>query len=292
MTRYFPFAYCTFRLKFMKILSSHVLTVWRHPMIHCVCWMVTKTASTAPARRLSAWCEFSLCSKSTSMSVTVTTMRREPYCPCPGKSSNGKMSVYYNKLLRHPHVCLCPKNVTSIFNFFCRAFRGKHITLIVRFPNQGRQVDDLDIWSHTNDTIGSVRRGILNRIKANAAHTKIELFIGGEVVDPADDRKLIGQLNLKDKTVRMCSSSSVCLCPRYIIVFHPSDEYLLTLWSFFVQLITAKLTQVSANMPSSPDSSSDSSTGSPGNHGNHYSDGPNPEVESCLPGVVSLQHRY
>ncbi|TWW81135.1 putative ubiquitin carboxyl-terminal hydrolase FAF-X [Takifugu flavidus] len=98
----------------------------------------------------------------------------------------------------------------------------------------------------------------MSRIKANAAHTKIELFIGGEVVDPADDRKLIGQLNLKDKT-----------------------------------LITAKLTQVSTNMPSSPDSSSDSSTGSPGNHGNHYSDGPNPEVESCLPGVImSLHLRY
>lgn len=103
------------------------------------------------------------------------------------------------------------QNKTSVFihtlttyfsRFSGRAFRGKHITLIVRFPNQGRQVDDLDIWSHTNDTIGSVRRGILNRIKANAAHTKIELFIGGEVVDPADDRKLIGQLNLKDKTVR------------------------------------------------------------------------------------------
>lgn len=102
---------------------------------------------------------------------------------------------------------LCSFSKTSRYHvfrffFFCRAFRGKHITLIVRFPNQGRQVDDLDIWSHTNDTIGSVRRGILNRIKANAAHTKIELFIGGEVVDPADDRKLIGQLNLKDKTVR------------------------------------------------------------------------------------------
>lgn len=61
------------------------------------------------------------------------------------------------------------------------------------------------------------------------------------------------------------------------------------------QLITAKLTQISSNMPSSPDSSSDSSTGSPGNHGNHYSDGPNPEVESCLPGVVSrfcFEHLY
>lgn len=56
---------------------------------------------------------------------------------------------------------------------------------------------------------------------------------------------------------------------------------------YHFQLITAKLTQISSNMPSSPDSSSDSSTGSPGNHGNHYSDGPNPEVESCLPGVVS-----
>ncbi|XP_067231011.1 ubiquitin carboxyl-terminal hydrolase 9X-like isoform X4 [Chanodichthys erythropterus] len=139
-----------------------------------------------------------------------------------------------------------------------RAFRGKHISLVVRFPNQGRQVDDLDIWSHTNDTIGSVRRCILNRIKANSTHTKVELFIGGEIVDPADDRRLIGQLNLKDKA-----------------------------------LITAKLTQVSSNMPSSPDSSSDSSTGSPGNHGNHYSDGPNPEVESCLPGVImSLHLRY
>ncbi|DAA12546.1 TPA: Y-linked ubiquitin-specific protease 9-like, partial [Bos taurus] len=131
-----------------------------------------------------------------------------------------------------------------------RAFRGKHLSLIVRFPNHGRQVDDLDIWSHTNDTVGSVRRCILNRIKANVAHTKIELFVGGELIDSEDDRKLIGQLNLKDKSI-----------------------------------ITAKLTQVSCNMPSSPDSSSDSSTGSPGNYCKRYSDGPKQEVESCLPGV-------
>ncbi|KAM9576324.1 ubiquitin carboxyl-terminal hydrolase 9X-like isoform 3-T3 [Trichechus inunguis] len=139
-----------------------------------------------------------------------------------------------------------------------RAFRGKHLSFIVRFPNQGRQIDDLDIWSHTNDTVGSVRRCILNRMKANIAHTKVELFVGGELIDSEDDRKLIGQLNLKDKS-----------------------------------LITAKLTQVSSNMPSSPDSSSDSSTGSPGNHCNHYGDGPSPEVESCLPGVImSLHPRY
>lgn len=78
----------------------------------------------------------------------------------------------------------------------------------------------MDIWSHTNDTIGSVRRGILNRIKANAAHTKIELFIGGEVVDPADDRKLIGQLNLKDKTVRMLGGCYFLASKRKIIILY------------------------------------------------------------------------
>ncbi|XP_036281525.1 probable ubiquitin carboxyl-terminal hydrolase FAF-X isoform X4 [Pipistrellus kuhlii] len=136
-----------------------------------------------------------------------------------------------------------------------RAFRGKHLSLIVRFPNHGRQVDDLDIWSHTNDTVGSVRRCILNRIKANVAYTKIELFVGGELIDSEDDGKLIGQLNLKDKSV-----------------------------------ITVKLSQVSSNMPSSPDSSSDSSTGSPGNRYNQYSDSSSPEMESCLPGVIMSQH--
>jgi len=35
-----------------------------------------------------------------------------------------------------------------------RACRGKLVTLIVRFPSQGRQVDDIEIWSHTNETIG------------------------------------------------------------------------------------------------------------------------------------------
>ncbi|KAL1764253.1 putative ubiquitin carboxyl-terminal hydrolase FAF-X isoform X2, partial [Sigmodon hispidus] len=59
-----------------------------------------------------------------------------------------------------------------------RAFRGKHLSLTVRFANQGRQIDDLDIPSHTNDTVGSVRRCILNHINANVAHTKVELFVG------------------------------------------------------------------------------------------------------------------
>ena len=80
------------------------------------------------------------------------------------------------------------------------------MSLIVRFPKQGRQVDDIDIVSHTNDTIGSVRRCILSRINANVAHTKIELFVGGVLIEPEDDRKLVEQLNLKDKSVSKYNS--------------------------------------------------------------------------------------
>lgn len=36
----------------------------------------------------------------------------------------------------------------------------------MRFPNLGRQPEDLDIWTHSNETLATVRRRILSRIKA------------------------------------------------------------------------------------------------------------------------------
>ncbi|KAM6149271.1 ubiquitin carboxyl-terminal hydrolase 9X-like [Rhynchocyon petersi] len=139
-----------------------------------------------------------------------------------------------------------------------RAFSGKDLSFIVRFSNQGTQMDDFAIWSHTNDSLGSVRRCILNRIKANIAHTQIELFVSGKLIGCEEDRKLIGQLNLKDKS-----------------------------------LITARLVQISASMPSNAESSFDSTTGSAGTYFSHCSDVSSPEVESCLPGVImSLHPRY
>ncbi|XP_071799117.1 ubiquitin carboxyl-terminal hydrolase 9X-like isoform X1 [Asterias amurensis] len=135
-----------------------------------------------------------------------------------------------------------------------RAHRGKHVTLLVRFPNQGRQGDDIDIWSHTNESLASVRRQILLRVKANTTTTRVDLYVNGELLDPTEDRRLVGKIPLRDKT-----------------------------------LITAKLCPVGTNMPSSPDSSSDSSTGSP----HHPSEGPNVEAEKSLPGVLmSTQHKY
>lgn len=81
-----------------------------------------------------------------------------------------------------------------------RAYRGKLVTLKIRFSNQGRQVEDLEIWSHYNETLGSVRRQILQRVKANA-NVKVDLFMNNEPIDPSDDKKLISQIPLRDKMV-------------------------------------------------------------------------------------------
>lgn len=91
------------------------------------------------------------------------------------------------------------------FNFNYRACRGKHLALLVRFSNPGRAVDDVDIFTHSNDTLASLRRQVLRRIKASGANLKLDLFINGELLDPADDRKLLSQIPLRDKMV-----SSLC----------------------------------------------------------------------------------
>ena len=73
--------------------------------------------------------------------------------------------------------------------------------LVFRLSSQGRQVDDIEIWTHTNDTLGSVRRQIMQRLKANPASAKLELFLNGDVIDTVDDRKILLHLPLRDKTL-------------------------------------------------------------------------------------------
>ncbi|XP_063973678.1 probable ubiquitin carboxyl-terminal hydrolase FAF-X isoform X2 [Diachasmimorpha longicaudata] len=131
-----------------------------------------------------------------------------------------------------------------------RAARGKHMSLVIRFVNPGRSIDDIEIYTHSNDTLASLRRQILRRIKASGTNVKLDLFINGESLEQADDRKLLSQIPLRDK-----------------------------------MLLSAKLSQINSNMPSSPDSSSDSSTSSP----HHPYDAPNLEAENSLPGVVMSQ---
>ncbi|CAH3106557.1 unnamed protein product [Porites lobata] len=135
-----------------------------------------------------------------------------------------------------------------------RSCRGQHVSLIVRFPSHGRQGDDFEIWSHANESIASVRRQILSRVKGSLQAARLDLYVNGEILSPSDDKRLISQVPLRDRT-----------------------------------LITAKIGTLNSSMPSSPDSSSDSSGGSTP----AALDGPNLEAENCLPGVMlSKRHSF
>ncbi|XP_076235119.1 ubiquitin carboxyl-terminal hydrolase-like faf [Calliopsis andreniformis] len=128
-----------------------------------------------------------------------------------------------------------------------RAACGKELYLIIRIANPGRNATEEHIVTHTNDTLGSLRRQILRKIKANEPNVKLDLFLNGESLELTDDRKVLSQIPLRYKMV-----------------------------------LSAKLSQVNSNMPSSPDSSSDSSTSSP----HHLYDARNVNAENKLPGVV------
>ena len=133
-----------------------------------------------------------------------------------------------------------------------RAARGKQLSVVVRYPNTGRQQvgqhwEDMEFWLHDNETLASLRRMVFLKLKANPSTVKLELFLGPDLLDTADDKKVLALLPVRDKCV-----------------------------------ITAKLSQVGAGA-SSPDSSSDSSSGSPAHQ---LYEGPNIESEQCLPGVI------
>ena len=47
---------------------------------------------------------------------------------------------------------------------------------------------------------GAVRRHILHRVKANSS-VKVDLYVNSELLEPAEDKRLISQIPLKDKMV-------------------------------------------------------------------------------------------
>lgn len=112
-----------------------------------------------------------------------------------------------------------------------RAFRGKYISLYIRFQCPGRQqIDDMEINTHSNEMVASFKRNLLKRIKGTAANVnniKVDFYYSNDnLIEIADDRNPIGFYNIRDK-----------------------------------MMLTAKLTPFGPGISSSPDSSSDSSTG-------------------------------
>lgn len=92
-----------------------------------------------------------------------------------------------------------------------RSGRGRQCTIIVRFNFQTgqRQVDDVELFSHSNETLHSLRATIQRRLKCASESNiklelyvnKLELYVNGELLDSSHDRKILSQIPLRDKTV-------------------------------------------------------------------------------------------
>ncbi|XP_063547239.1 probable ubiquitin carboxyl-terminal hydrolase FAF-X isoform X2 [Cydia strobilella] len=92
-----------------------------------------------------------------------------------------------------------------------RSGRGRQCTIIVRFNFQTgqRQLDDIELFSHFNEALYSLRAAIQRRLKcASDTNTKLELFVNkvelylnGELLDSTHDRKILSQIPVRDKTV-------------------------------------------------------------------------------------------
>ena len=142
------------------------------------------------------------------------------------------------------------------------------------------------------------------KLKASPSTIKLELFLGQDLLDTADDKKVIALLPIRS------ASAKLALAPTTPTT--PPDPPPTPLFPRDKCVITAKLSQAGAGAgASSPDSSSDSSGGSPAHqvlepaYGSDtllfsYSpslqlsnsstpqlyEGPNLESEQCLPGVI------
>ncbi|XP_047040633.1 probable ubiquitin carboxyl-terminal hydrolase FAF-X isoform X3 [Helicoverpa zea] len=92
-----------------------------------------------------------------------------------------------------------------------RSGRGRQCTIIVRFNFQTgqRQVEDIELFSHSNETLHSLRASIQRRLKTASESNiklelyvnKLELYVNGELLDSSHDRKILSQIPLRDKTV-------------------------------------------------------------------------------------------
>nr|NP_733455.1 fat facets, isoform C [Drosophila melanogaster]AAN14291.1 fat facets, isoform C [Drosophila melanogaster] len=135
-----------------------------------------------------------------------------------------------------------------------RVTRGKNTILYIRFQNPGRSIDDMEIVTHSNETMAAFKRNLLKRIKGTStANIKVDLFYANdEMIGVSDEINPLYQYTIRDK-----------------------------------MNLTAKLTPVGTGLASSPDSSSDSSTGSPPRP---CPDMQRVESESTLPGVIISQN--
>ena len=86
-----------------------------------------------------------------------------------------------------------------------RSARGRPLTFIIK-PTlaHNRSVEDFEVFSHSNDTVGSVRRQILSRMMQMHSHQQtisIDIGVNGELLPGEEDFRQVVTVPLKDKSI-------------------------------------------------------------------------------------------
>lgn len=157
-----------------------------------------------------------------------------------------------------------------------RSSKGRSVVIMVRFQIQNRQNEELEIFSHTNETIGSLRRQIYFKSKINPQANKIDIIINNECIECVDDNKILGDYNIKDKIFIIARVSQAI--------------------SSLNNPVNVTTGTQSSNNASRLDSSADSSSdecGSGNEDTHNVINSPNIEYELMLPSVIlSLNEKY
>ena len=86
-----------------------------------------------------------------------------------------------------------------------RSARGRPLTFIVK-PTlaHNRNVDEFEVFSHSNDTVGSVRRQIQAKMTQMHSHQQsisVDIGVNGELLPTEEDFRLVVTVPLKEKSI-------------------------------------------------------------------------------------------
>lgn len=94
-----------------------------------------------------------------------------------------------------------------------RSARGRPLTFQVKHQiTHGRSGEDFEIYSHSNDTLGNVRRQIqtrLSQIHSQQQMVSVDLSVNGDHISADDDHRLVISIPLKDKCIINVSTHSI-----------------------------------------------------------------------------------
>lgn len=112
-----------------------------------------------------------------------------------------KMSRFLKLLYQYLQQCDLNYSNERIYLPFNVSFRGKNITILIRLQNQNRNIDDVVIETHSNETLANIKKQYLNKLKMLNTNMQVEFFYpNGEHLDRDinRDKKLVSHLTTKD----------------------------------------------------------------------------------------------